>query len=229
MTKILFLHGNGGTFQDGTPLREALEKRGLSALQFVSPDLYSCPELSEEIAGDAWIVITHSWGAFYLLSQWKFLHQKIKKVIFVNPYLFTETPLSPLAMLMLSIPVLGDFLLSRNHKKGKDEFLQKMLWPQTEKEVSYFKPLQEQLKDFSLWKKAVVTKINQQAYPLAPMVITEVPAIAIIGEADRVMNNERQLSVLKTIFPNLKIQAVHQAGHGILWTHLIEIIKEIEL
>lgn len=228
MKKVLFLHGNGGTYRDGDPLKRTLQEGTGERVLFFAPDLNQGPALVDYLDGAEWVAVAHSWGCYYLLSQWLELAPKIRKVILVNPYLVQENPLSAPVQWLLKTPILGDLLLKANHTKQKDVFLQKMLSPVLEADLPYGIELQQQLQDFSLWEQAARNKIQQQKQPLALVPMMGRPLVALVGMKDQVARNDLQLEALRSLFPEAVVEKRENAGHGMIWTHLTDIIKEIE-
>lgn len=229
MTKILFLHGNAGTHHDAHPLQQLLLNSGIPIDEFLTPDLYSQRALHTLLAGKDWIIITHSWGCYFLLNQIEEIEHHIGKLIFVNPYVLPESPLSLPAQLLLQTPLIGQGLLQNSHRKQKESFVAKMLAPASVAEVPHSTELRNQVNSFHLWEKAAENKIYQQNNPLPLHELTDLPAVALVGEDDQVCDNNKQLKALKVMVPNLKINEFTNAGHGLLWTHLNEISKEVSL
>jgi pimeloyl-ACP methyl ester carboxylesterase len=229
MTKILFLHGNAGTHRDATPLREHLTTKGITLDDFSAPDLYQPIALHQLLAGKDWTVVAHSWGCYRLLQQIPEIEHHLKKIILVNPYLQTEKPLSMAARTALSVPLVGVHLLKSNHHKQKDQFLRNMLAPANLDQVPYASELQKQLNASELWILAAQNKIKQQQEPLNKEDDIDIPTVALIGEQDQVCNNELQVTVLKELIPNVTVKTFTAAGHGMIWTHLEEISKELSI
>ncbi len=229
MTKILFLHGNAGTHNDAKPLQQFMEQSGVTVDEFLTPDLYQQPALHKLLAGKDWSVITHSWGCYYLLNQLEEIEHHIRKIIFVNPYVIQESPLSMAARFLIQAPLIGQTLLQSSHKKQKDEFVTKMLKPASDSDIPYARELRKQINNLTLWMKAAENKIQQQNNPIKLQELTDIPAVALIGEQDQVCNNKKQLNVLQILIPNLKVTQFKNGGHGMIWTHLNEISKEASL
>lgn len=226
MNKLLFLHGNAGTNTDLKPLLETFKAGGTKFDEILAPNLYELPSLHKLLAGKDWTVVTHSWGAYYLLDQVEEIEHHLRKIIFINPYVVQESPLSTIAQLLVQAPVIGKSLLQTSHRKQKTTFLANMLAPETTSSVPYSGELAKNLENYVLWANAATNKIYQQSHPLPPHELTDVPAVAFIGGEDQVCNNDLQLQMLQTVAPNLTIRKINNAGHGLLWTHMNEISKE---
>jgi|GEM_PF-4144626 len=226
MNKLLMLHGNAGTIFDLKPLIQTIKVNGMKFDEIRTPSLYDRPALHKLLAGNGWTVITHSWGAYYLLDQVEEIEHHLKKIIFINPYVLQETPLSTIAQLLVKAPLIGKSILQSSHKKQKDEFLVKMLYPETAMTVPYAVELVKQLEDFQLWDGAATNKIYQQSHPLPLHELTNVPAVAFIGADDKVCKNDLQIKILETVVSKLTVRKINHAGHGLLWTHMNEIAKE---
>ncbi len=170
------------------------------------------------------IVVAHSWGCYRFLVNIKKIENKIERAFMINPYLEQEKPLSTLAKVLLSTPLLGNFILKRTHQKSYQSFFENMISPKSVQDHPYYKTVLENLSDPQSWKKALLGKKMQGQHPIKEM--SNVLGFAYIGDLDFSCDIKLQLKAMEK-FPYLQIRHLKNSGHGILWSDLATLIPDI--
>ncbi|MCK6597138.1 MAG: AMP-binding protein [Bdellovibrionaceae bacterium] len=219
MTKVYFVHGNPGHTSDGDLLKSHLSDN----VDFIAVDAYSDSWVQEIRNGtEKVILVAHSWGCYRVLSFVNQIESKIERVFLINPYLKVESELGTAARILLSIPGVSDAIIKSNHQKSYEEFLLKMISPQTMSDNSYYSKKSKLLSETQSWYKAIQGKKLQETAPLQQK--SDVLGYAYFGLKDKSMNIDLQKRELNS-FRYIKSRLVTEGGHALLWSHP-EIIAE---
>lgn len=216
-TTVFALHGNPGSPRDWDEVFCKLDPKKFETIavdSFSDGWVHDIRRQSGKV-----ILIGHSWGCYRILKKLASLHDRVEKVILVNPTLDVEHPLSSLASLLMRAPVLGDILIKSSHRKAFPEFVEKMIHPAS---IDKLPPAQKSLErlssDWMLWKIAALNKLKQQSAPLTPSHSCPVPGWILFGDKDLVVSAQKQRRAL-SFFSGFQEQTVAGAGHALLWTH----------
>ena len=142
-------HGNPGTKKDWDLVKNELDAK----FELIALDPYQDDwrKTFAEHHGK-FSLIAHSMGCLVALQAAKEFGGKIDRMLFINPYVVTERPLSPVAKTLISLPVVGDVLLKTSHKKASEAFIHAVFAP--------LKPTKAP--SFESWKVAAQNKIQWQ-------------------------------------------------------------------
>lgn len=224
-TAVFALHGNPGSPRDWDDVFAKLDR---SRFEPIAVDAFSDAWVHEVRAKQSKVILMgHSWGCYRLLKKLASLHDRVEKVILVNPTLEVEHPLSSAAALLLRIPVVGDTLIKSSHRKAFPDFVLKMIHPSPlESLPSALKSLERLRADWRLWSLAAANKLKQQGAPLTPSHSCPVPGTVFFGEKDQVVTPERQRRAL-AYFSGFQETTVAGEGHALLWTRPELIVQAI--
>lgn len=226
MKTIIALHGNPGHPQDWELLANSLDAANYS-LKAVEADSEEWLRLLTSDASKK-ILIGHSWGAYRILKSLPKYQNYVEKVILITPYIKPERSLSRLAETLLKLPVLGDQLIQGSHRKSKDSFFADLIFPLKKADLPYLNIVHERLQDWRLWQKTAFNKIKMQENPWRKEDICPTPIVALFGADDKISQEVFQKEVLEH-YPQLNSVTVKNAGHGLLWSHVSEIINHLEV
>ncbi len=222
MTKVFFLHGNPGHPSDWETLISKLPKEAEVRLV----DSYGSDWIEEiQRSKDKVLVVAHSWGCYRLLSNLDRLANKIERIFLINPYLRSESQVSPLQKVILKTPLLGRVLIDLNHQKSYQNFLATMIHPQNVSDSPVFIKKQEILSDKASWHQALKGRQMQQSAPLQKQT-QSVLGYAYFGTEDKIQNNSLQKAELNN-YLYIQVREFKNAGHGLLWSHADQIAKDI--
>lgn len=222
MKTIIALHGNPGHPDDWSLLQKSLPA-GTPAFHAVDATQDDWIFLLTQDSTKK-ILIGHSWGAYRILKKLPEYCDYVEKVILINPYVAVERPLSGPVQALLQTPILGDFLLKGNHKKNHESFFEDLIDPLSKTDIPYLQKVQERLSDWILWKKTALNKILMQNNPWKSEDLCGVPVVAVYGEQDKISSLPVQEEILKQ-YPNYKKIMIPNAGHGLIWSHVGELMK----
>lgn len=225
MKTIIALHGNPGHPDDWNLLAKNLDSAAYKLIA-VSADSDEWIGLLTKDA-EKKILLGHSWGCYRILKNLPRYQNYVEQVVLVAPYIKPERALSPVAEVLLKIPVLGDKLIQGNHAKSKDSFFADLIHPLRGHEFSYLQTVKERLQDWKLWQKTAFNKMKMQKSPWSVKDVCNVPITAVFGADDKISQESFQTEILKN-YPQFHSVRVNGAGHGLLWSHFAEIIKALE-
>ena len=175
-------------------------------------------------------VIAYSWGC-YLACRWLAISKlNISKIIFISPTLIAENPVSPLAVIITKIPILGNLILNRIAKTKSIEFIEKCFYPQIPSPQNQAL-LYNQLNSPVIWKGAINYKHQQQKIGIAGLKkFDDIKVIVVRGELDSSVNRLVQENALRTLsldWGKVRMHEIKNAGHALLWTHAKQIAQRL--
>lgn len=175
-------------------------------------------------------VIAYSWGC-YLACRWLAISKlNISKMIFISPTLIAENPVSPFAVIITKIPILGNLILNRIAKTKSIEFIEKCFYPQIPSPQNQAL-LYNQLNSPVIWKGAINYKHQQQKIGIAGLKkFDDIKVIVVRGELDSSVNRLVQENALRTLSLDggkVRMHEIKNAGHALLWTHAKQIAQII--
>ncbi|UXR64476.1 alpha/beta fold hydrolase [Bdellovibrio bacteriovorus] len=224
MKTIIALHGNPGHPEDWDLLKNALGKDyNLLAVDAQSEEWIRL--LTQDTSKK--ILIGHSWGGYRILKSLPKYEQYIEQVILVTPYIKPERELPGLAKGLLKLPVLGDKLIQSSHAKTKDSFFADLIYPLKSDSLPYLKKVQDRLQDWKLWQKTAFNKIKMQDNPWTSKDVCNVPVTVIFGKEDKISQEAVQMEIIKQ-YPSHKVVHLEKAGHGLLWSHVADLISAVK-
>lgn len=224
MKTILALHGNPGHPEDWNLLKKILPA-GYD-LVTIDPHDDNWTSLLTKTP-DKKILLGHSWGCYRVLKALKPFASSIEKAILVAPYVKPEKEISGFAQTLLRLPVLGDVLLKSNHAKSKDSFFAELIHPLKSQDDSYLEIVNGRLQEWHLWKKTAFQKMAMQAHPWAAADVSDVPVTVIYGAKDKISSRKEQGEIFRN-YPHKTEVEIHDAGHGLIWSHAREIVKALQ-
>lgn len=221
MIKIYAFHGNPGHPDDWKKLSETLDPQ---KFELVAVDLYSVDWLAqlEGKQDQETILLGHSWGCYQILHCLPKLKLNIKKIILCAPYVHIEKPVTLISRLLLAIPLLGNYLIRNNHSRSYKQFVTDLVHPASISDNPYFSQILRRMADWKFWKKVVKFKLAMQAEPLKNLSSIRAPTFALFGSDDKIASKEAQMRII-AFLENCVTQVIAHAGHGLIWTHTIEI------
>jgi acyl-CoA synthetase (AMP-forming)/AMP-acid ligase II/pimeloyl-ACP methyl ester carboxylesterase len=225
--KIYAFHGLAGSRHDWDFLREQWKDLGLDWVFADASNLAWRDQILTE--KEKVLVIAHSWGCYFFLKNAAGLSEKIEKVFLLNPFLQTEKALSLPIRGLLSLPVLGAKLLNGNHRASYLSFFENMIAPLKENASPFLARKRQELEDPALWRQALEGKIQQQQRPLQEADKNSLSGCAFWGTNDRTQDSKRQKKILNRVAPAIRSIDVPGAGHGLPWTDVPELRKEISM
>nr|BFD60675.1 hypothetical protein CKG001_27820 [Bdellovibrio sp. CKG001] len=224
MKTIIALHGNPGHPEDWDLLKQALgQDFNLLAVDAQSEEWIRL--LTQDTSKK--ILIGHSWGCYRILKALPKYEQYVEQVLLVTPYIRPERELPGLAKGLLKLPVLGDKLIQSSHAKAKDSFFADLIHPLKSDALPYLKKVQDRLQDWKLWQKTAFNKIKMQDNPWSTRDVCKVPVTAIFGKDDKISQESVQLEIIKQ-YPAHKIIHLEKAGHGLLWSHVADLLSVVK-
>lgn len=225
MKTIIALHGNPGHPEDWTILKNNLPA---DKYNFVAVDAYS-DEWLKLLKQDSSkkILIGHSWGCYRILKNILAHENYIDQVVLITPYIKPERNLSGLARLLLKMPILGDKLIKTNHEKSKNSFLLDLIYPLKINEIPYIHEVEKRLKDWNIWKKTALAKIQMQEQPWTEADICNIPITTLYANEDKISQESVQNEIIKK-YPSHEIIRIEKAGHSLLLSHPGEILNTLD-
>nr|BFD68280.1 hypothetical protein HAGR004_33020 [Bdellovibrio sp. HAGR004] len=224
MKTIIALHGNPGHPEDWDLLKQALgQDFNLLAVDAQSEEWIRL--LTQDTSKK--VLIGHSWGCYRILKALPKYEQYVEQVLLVAPYIRPERELPGLAKGLLKLPVLGDKLIQSSHAKAKDSFFADLIYPLKSDALPYLKKVQDRLQDWKLWQKTAFNKIKMQDNPWSTSDVCKVPVTAIFGKDDKISQESVQLEIIKQ-YPSHKIIHLEKAGHGLLWSHVADLLSVLK-
>jgi acyl-CoA synthetase (AMP-forming)/AMP-acid ligase II len=221
---IVTLHGNGGSVNDFTLLEKELPE---FQWHHFDPGNQDWITFVQE-ANNKVFLVSYSFGSSQLLANFSLVRHKIERVFLVNPYVVSENPLSSLKKHALNLPLIGSLLVSLSHKKGANELLKKIIYPEFIESRPEYQAAKSHLSEIKIWKQAIDNKINMESleYQKNPH-----PILGFVywGDQDQVMTNAIQKKVLGQFAPYLTALDLTPGGHNLLWTEAKRIAKDIKL
>lgn len=224
MKTIIALHGNPGHPEDWDLLKQALgQDFNLLAVDAQSEEWIRL--LTQDTSKK--VLIGHSWGCYRILKALPKYEQYVEQVLLVAPYIRPERELPGLAKGLLKLPVLGDKLIQSSHAKAKDSFFADLIYPLKSDALPYLKKVQDRLQDWKLWQKTAFNKIKMQDNPWSTSDVCKVPVTAVFGKDDKISQESVQLEIIKQ-YPSHKIIHLEKAGHGLLWSHVADLLSVLK-
>ncbi|AFY02756.1 alpha/beta fold hydrolase [Bdellovibrio bacteriovorus] len=222
MKTIIALHGNPGHPEDWSLLQKSLDPNAYRLLAVEADSEEWIRLLTQDKSKK--ILLGHSWGGYRILKSLPKYQDYVEQVVLVTPYIKPERPLSAVAKGLLQLPVLGDKLIQSSHTKSKDGFFADLIHPLKADALPYLAKVQERLQDWKLWQKTVSNKMKMEAHPWSAGDVCKVPVTVIYGRQDKISQDQAQNEIVSK-YPSHKIVHVDNAGHGLLWSHVQDILK----
>ncbi len=219
---LVFHHGSPGTPADFKHLLGYLKDQK-TVLTDRNTDSRSNTTQNEQIH------IGYSFGCVEALINASESLEKTQAVVLIAPYIFVDKKLSPVMKLILSAPIISDFLLSKMGSKAIEQMLKNSSHPQSPpsiytEDAKFYKTAK--VLRTSLFEK--VGKLPKVAEALEKIKQAKIPVVLIRGAEDLTSPLIQQITPLKQRI-NVQEYCLEQAGHALLWTHpkrLSEIIHE---
>lgn len=237
---IVALHGNPGTIADFEAIFQRLELDNkvdtvIHHRPSAGADLHWLVRDIERTVGrhptSEITLLAYSWGC-YLACRWLSVSKfKINKLIFISPTIIAENPISPLAVAITRLPLVGGLILKRIAQKKSPEFIAKCFYPLKPSEkvcaIQY-----NVLNNAGIWKGAIHYKRQQQNSGIAGLRIPEdIETIIIRGELDGSVDWSVQEKALRMLFPDWSKVVTHvvkNAGHALPWTESDKLARIIQ-
>ncbi|MBK22585.1 MAG: hypothetical protein CME70_01155 [Halobacteriovorax sp.] len=213
-------HGSPGTPEDFKFISE-----GLSQYNWHPVDRYSGDKGPSE---GAHIQIGYSWGSVSAINAAVKNPEHTKAVILISPYMFVDKKMSPAIKTILSLPILGNILLSKMAPKSIGKMIKDSSSP---KEIpENYKPCEKLFSNPKILKPALfekdipTTNIIENLKSLKKLAI---PVLLLRGDSDKTSGENKQFSELAK---HLDVAEVifTEGGHALPWTHTQGVIDEIK-
>ena len=220
--KILLIHGNPGVPEDFKTLRSRITlPEGYEWFPVVLPAGESniLTALDKAIPDEEGLnAIAFSFGCYALLKWAQSRGRKLKTVIFLNPTLGVDHPVSALKQMIINLPVLGSKILAGAAPKLAAEFISKTFAPQEAQPAEAERMLQY-LSKGEIWAKASAFKSFQQSNPLSGSFAGIIDRLIVIrGGKDTAVPWESQEKIMKEIGLGAnEILIRPDVGHSVPW------------
>lgn len=219
MSKTTFFafHGNPGTLADWDYVQHELNSTKQSDSTSNSASNSTVELIPLDPYSGAWrktfadhqgkfSIVAHSMGCLVALQAAKEFGGKIDRMIFVNPYVVSESSISPFAQTLLRLPLVGDLLLKLNYRKNAQSFIERAFAPTKTPKAP----------GFELWKKTAHNKIQWQ-HQFEKIHDLPVPTLVLWGLEDQIGTRDIQLPALKK-FSAVEIVEIAGHGHALPWS-----------
>lgn len=234
MKKLVFLHGNPLNGQEFDPILPLLQKEGYNTIVHkrplkgskLEPLLQSINATVKVSGGGPFGLVAYSWGAYLALAYLHRFPENVTSVLLINPLLVDRKPISFVAKMMLSIPILRSIVLKFLNRKMVNEYINKTFYPKDPPEETR-KQLQAFLSFSSIWRGAAVYKKLMLLKPLSKeFSSSQTPIIALFGAQDEVAPKSVQMEVLQNL-NRVCFDTIANAGHALPWSHPDLIMEKI--
>lgn len=160
---IVALHGNPGTIADFEAIFQRLEldKKVDTVIHHrpsAGADLHWLAMDIERIVmrhpASEITLLAYSWGC-YLACHWLSISKfKISRLIFISPTVIAENRISPLAVAITRLPLVGSLVLKKIAQKKSPEFIAKSFHPikPSPKDYAF---IYNELNNADIWKGAI--------------------------------------------------------------------------
>lgn len=213
MKTIIFHHGSPGTPNDMKQLSPLGNEYILKA--------HNRYEKSKTSVSKTDIPCGYSFGCKETIEQ--AIKNGCSEVVLISPFLFPKKNPSLLTKGILSLPLIGNTIITQMGKKAIDKLLTDSSAPQ--KIPDNYKKDAESYRNASLLKKAVFEKSYDKEEFLKLMKTHPLKITAIIGDHDK--DALAQVQELQKVCP-VSVQTLKNAGHALLWTHQDEVITTMK-
>ncbi len=224
MTELLCFHGSPGLPEDFQFLQSEIPSSTcLANPREGYPGFLPFPAKTN---GGRRIVVGYSWGVRSAL-EWASHHAaEIDEMVFISPFLQPSLPTSALTRMLLSVPLLGKWLLKKKAPAAIDAFLKSSSYP-AEVPANY-QALKSALSNPDVLLPSVVEKTaNPLAVDKMQQILSSKPVLIIWGSADKNEIEATHVATLRSLFPKHRELKIPEGGHALVYTHPKILAEEI--
>ena len=213
-------HGSPGTPADFEEIQKLLP-----ASNWLCLDRFSNPQRQTE---GAVIQVGYSWGSVSAIESALENPNLTKAVILISPYLFVSKKMSPLIKTLLSMPIIGNALLSKMAPSSISKMINDSSYPSDV--PSSYRPFEQvfanpKILKPSMFEKDIPTEsIVQNIKKLKTLAI---PIFVIRGDSDKTSGDGDQFKLLSNHLDYTEV-IVPNGGHALPWTHSQGVANEFQ-
>lgn len=219
-TTFVAHHGSPGTPSDFDEIKKAFGQYNWHSVDRYNND--HGPSQGEHIQ------VGYSWGSVDAIEAAVKNSDKTKGVILISPYLFVSKKMSPVIKTILSLPVLGNALLSKMAPKSIGKMIIDSSSPAQIPDT--YKPCEEVFSRPEVLKPALFEKdipTNEIIENIKKLKDLPIPVLVIRGDADKTSNEGEQFKKLAEHL-NYGEVVLENGGHALPWTHTEGVINEFQ-
>ncbi|MCO4753295.1 MAG: alpha/beta hydrolase [Bacteriovoracaceae bacterium] len=213
-------HGSPGTPDDFQYISQ-----GLTQYNWHAVDRYSGDKGPSE---GAHIQMGYSWGSVNAIKSAVLNPEHTKAVILISPYMFVEKKMSPAIKTILSLPIVGNILLSKMAPKSISKMILESSSP---KEVpESYRPCEQLFSDPKILKPALFEKdipTSRIINDLKALKKLAIPVLLLRGDSDKTSGDNMQFHELAKYLDYGEV-IFAEGGHALPWTHTQGVIDEIK-
>ncbi len=222
LEKLTFIghHGSPGTPADYEEIQKLLP-----ASKWICLDRYQNPTRQPE---GAVIHVGYSWGSVEAIKSALENPSLTKAVVLISPYLFVSKKMSPAIKTILSLPIVGNLLLSKMAPSSIAKMMVDSSYP-SEVPTSY-KPNEQVFTNPNVLKPAMFEKdipTESIVKNLKELKNLPIPVLVIRGDSDKTSGDGDQFKLLKNHIDFSEV-IIPEGGHALPWTHTKGVTDEFQ-
>lgn len=174
------------------------------------------------------VQLGYSWGAVDAVKSAVEHSEQTKAVILISPFMFVTKKMSPLIKTILSLPVVGNFMLSKMAPKSINKMIVDSASPSEIPEN--YKSSELLFSNPGILKPAMFEKdipTSDIIKTIEKLELLNIPVLLIRGDADKTSNDNEQFNKLKKYLKYEEV-VLPRAGHALPWTHTKGVQDEIK-
>lgn len=221
---IVCYHGSPGSPEDFLLLEKHLPRVHLVKIVRTG---YGGADIG--FSGDA-VVLGYSWGAVDALFSADEHIDKIKGIILVSPYIFSQQKVGLLKRVILGIPIARNLVTATAGKKAISKMLDDTSYPRPVPKE--YQRAAEGLVNPHILRKALVERdLDRIRFEscLKRINSRHIPIAVIWGQEDRVGKPSEQVDSLRNYLYFDLEKKLLKAGHAIIWTHPKDVAKFVKV
>ena len=222
LEKLTFIghHGSPGTPSDFEEIQKLMP-----ASTWLCHDRYNKPQIQPE---GAVVQVGYSWGSVPSIESAIENPGLTKAVVLISPYLFVSKKMSPVIKTILSLPLVGNLLLSKMAPKSIAKMIIDSSYPSSV--PGSYKPFEKLFSNPEILRPAMFEKdipTENIVNYLKKLKTLPIPVFVVRGDSDKTSGDGDQFKLLANHL-DFKEIIIAGGGHALPWTHTQGVTNELQ-